>query len=163
MSSPGLRPHPRFPRYLVGGDGTVVGPSGRTLRQFADRDGYLRINVYEDRKWTQLAVHAMVCETYRGARPAGAHVGHRDGNPSNNALSNLRWVTPKRNERDKRGHGRMLLGERHHRAKLTESDVRRIRALRAAGAKLRALAEIFGVTDATISSIAKRQTWRHVR
>ena len=46
-----------------------------------------------------VAVHTLVLLAHGPARPAGAVVNHRDGNRSNNHISNLEWCTPAENER----------------------------------------------------------------
>ena len=48
-------------------------------------------------------------------------------------------------------------------AKLTEDDVREIRRQRRQGAKLRSLAEIYGVSCPTISEAANGRTWAHLQ
>jgi predicted DNA-binding protein (UPF0251 family) len=53
-------------------------------------------------------------------------------------------------------------GERHPRAKLTEDDVRLIRALGAEGMTQRGLAAKFEVSKHAIEAILTRQSWRHV-
>ncbi len=58
---------------------------------------------------------------------------------------------------------RVIRGERHVNAKLTEDDVREIRRLYAAGiAKQQGLAERFGVSQVKVSQILLRKSWRHV-
>ena len=53
-------------------------------------------------------------------------------------------------------------GEVNGRAKLTESDVRQIRALRASGETITALAERFQVTRRTIRLAVTGETWGHI-
>ncbi len=53
-------------------------------------------------------------------------------------------------------------GEEHPRAKLTELDVKRIRARCAAGESLRSVARAFGVSRTNIRMIIRRRTWAHV-
>ncbi|NDJ91830.1 hypothetical protein [Mycolicibacter kumamotonensis] len=49
------------------------------------------------------------------------------------------------------------------RAKLTEDDVREIRAHYAAGRwGIKDLADIYAVSTATMSAVVHRRTWRHV-
>lgn len=154
---------PSFPRMAVNRAGQVRGPSGRVLADFPDRDGYRRVNLYEPpRHWRQLAVHALVCETYHGPRPPGAHVAHADGDPANNQAANLRWATPRDNEADKRGHGTDPIGERNPQAVLTEAQVLEIRQRRLAGESGVALAREYGVTDTAICAVHTRRTWRHL-
>lgn len=51
--------------------------------------------------------------------------------------------------------GRVRRGEASHTSKLTDADVVEIRAMRAAGAKLVAIAERFGISQSHASAIAK--------
>ena len=53
-------------------------------------------------------------------------------------------------------------GERNHRAKLTEDDVRLIRALGAEGMTHRGLAAKFEVSKRAIEAVLTGQSWRHV-
>lgn len=153
-------PHPAHPKYLVGEDGTVIGPSGKRLSTFSDVRGYKRINVWIDGGWRQLGVHRMVCEVFHGPPPPNKPaVAHGDGDPGNNWATNLRWVSYKENEADKRLHGRSMLGSTHHQCKLTEEQVRSIRSSSEEGKKL---APLYGVSEATISSIRLRKTWKHL-
>jgi hypothetical protein len=59
----------------------------------------------------QQYMHSIVLEAFRGPRPSPSHEGcHDNGNPSDNALSNLRWDTRSGNMLDIVKHGR------HHHA-----------------------------------------------
>lgn len=158
---PERRPSARFPRFLVGADGTVIGPRGKILKTFPDRDGYRRITIYlGSGQWQQVAVHVLVAETFIGPKPSEAHmVAHGDGDHANNAVGNLRWATQLENEADKREHDRHLAGERHHQHKLTEDEVR---AIRTSGERGSVLARQYGVTHTTINDIRNRKTWRHL-
>jgi hypothetical protein len=53
-------------------------------------------------------------------------------------------------------------GEAQGSSKLTEAQVRELRAAREQGALLSALAKRFGVTEALVSAIARRKIWRHI-
>lgn len=61
-----------------------------------------------------------------------------------------------------RGHGPGLFGERHPQAKLSDDDVRSIRARVADGESRGRVARSFGVTVTTISRIVERKNWAHV-
>lgn len=153
-----VRTAPEFPGLVISDDGRIQGPSRKWLKAFPDKDGYLRFNTYRNRKWQQHSVHVAVCTAFHGPRPEAANgVRHLNGDPQDNRAENLAWGTYLENEADKRRHGHGLLGERHHQAKLTEDDVLLIRGLRSSGSSLRELSERFGVTLATISSIAHRK------
>lgn len=104
-------------------------------------------------------VHRLVLMAFVGMPPEGTECRHLDGNHLNNRLENLVWGTHTENMRDKTGHGTQMLGENHHKAKLTEDDVREIRA---ANATTRALARVYGVSQVTIHHIRTRKLWKHV-
>lgn len=87
---------------------------------------------------------------------------HRCDNPSCVRPEHLFLGTRADNMRDRQQKGRQAHGERHSRAKLTETAVREIRELRARGEQLRAIAEKFSIAPETVSAIAHRRTWRHV-
>jgi len=73
----------------------------------------------------------------------------------------LRWATPKENAADKLSHGTVVRGEEHYAAKLTESEIKKIRAL----SKMLPQTEIaarFGVRPSCINKIVHRQSWRHI-
>jgi len=55
-----------------------------------------------------------------------------------------------------------VMGQSHPNAVLDDDKVRKIRALAAAGSKQSAIAAQFGVTQASVSLIVRRRTWRHV-
>lgn len=52
-----------------------------------------------------IATHTAVAEAFLGPRPEGMYVCHNDGNPLNNAISNLRYDTPSSNILDTVKHG----------------------------------------------------------
>jgi hypothetical protein len=50
-------------------------------------------------------IHNLVLLAFVGPRPSGMEACHGDGNPWNNALSNLRWDTRTANVADAKRHG----------------------------------------------------------
>lgn len=131
---------------------------GRIVRPHAGRHGYMLTALCRDSEKTKTSVHRVVCETFHGPCPSDAHqVAHIDGVRENNAPHNLRWVTQSENERDKVKHGTY----HHGGQKLTAADVRTIKAH--PDDCENALAERFGVSDATIRDIRAQRTWRWVR
>lgn len=116
-------------------------------------------------KNNQQYIHILVAEAFIGKRPgAGSeiHCCHRDGDTSNNSASNLRWDTVAANHADKVAHGTNMEGEKHHAAKLTQSQVIEIREkLKTAkrGDQDRIAIE-YGVGQTTISKIKRGVIWR---
>jgi hypothetical protein len=107
-------------------------------------------------------VHVLVAEAFICPRPKGKEVNHIDGNRWNPRASNLEWVTRAENvaHMQRIGNARYAVGEAASHAKLTETQVREIRA---ADGTLRAIAQRFGVHHTTVLSIRTRECWRHVK
>lgn len=122
---------------------------------------YTRVGLHNGKKKKSVVrfVHVLILEAFVGKRPKGEVCRHLNGDGLDNRLKNLRWGTRKENERDKRRHGRAMLGERHHAAKLSDEDVRTIRS-----SKLHSGIEgaAFGVHPSNIRQIRARKTWRHI-
>jgi hypothetical protein len=93
----------------------------------------------------------------------GSLVCHSCDNPSCVNPDHLWRGTSLDNAKDRDAKGRGHYGGRHPMAKLTENDVRYIKAFLAAGANQRVIAKNFGVSYATISYINTGKTWSHVK
>jgi len=125
--------------------------------------GHLRVGLRKDGKRSRFMVHRLVALAFLPPAPANKPlVLHRDGNPANNHKSNLYWGDNKDNTQDAIAHGTLPRGEQASQSKLTEDQVRAIRARRQSGATLRALANEYGVTHRAIRLCALRQSWTHV-
>jgi hypothetical protein len=110
------------------------------------------------------SVHRLILTTFVGPRPKGMVCRHLDGNPGNNALSNLRWGTPKENAADSIAHGTRAAGERNGSAKLTAEQVRKCRVEYAAGTTSQAeLAKRYGVDPSAVSNAIRRRNWRALK
>ena len=111
----------------------------------------------------KVAVHHLVLATFVRSRPSGLVCDHINADRCDNRVENLRWVTPRDNIRHAAALGRMNVrpGARSH-SPLSVGDVREIRRLRQSGARLRLLAERFGVSESTVSRIGLGRGWKEV-
>lgn len=102
-----MRSIPSHPDYRVTAEGQVWSTKrgGRWLRPSTDRRGYRRVTLSADGKVTTRTVHSLVAEAFIGPRPDGLEIRHLDGDPSNNAASNLAYGTHAENMQDKVRHG----------------------------------------------------------
>ncbi len=125
-----------------------------------DQCGYGRI--FRDGKLVRL--HRAVWERDHGSIPRGCVVMHTCDRPACIEPSHLRIGTQRENiaDMDKKGRRRSLIGSEQGGAKLTESDIPRIRAMLKRGDTCVAIGRIFGVTDMMIRHIKKRRAWLHV-
>ena len=109
-----------------------------------------------------MLAHRVSWEFANGPIPPGMHVLHRCDNPGCVRPGHLFLGTPADNVADMlaKGRGRAPKGENHKRAKLTEADVLKIRALVASGMSQRQAGEGFGVSGQAVGSIVRGETWR---
>jgi hypothetical protein len=103
----------------------------------------------------------MSYELFRGPLN-GLWALHKCDNPPCVNPDHLFLGTQDDNMDDSARKGRQQRGSRHWQAKLTEDDVRAIRALRAEGTKPRTLSEMFSIDTSQISRICSRHIWRHI-
>lgn len=102
-----------------------------------------------------------------GEPPPDLLVCHHCDNPSCVNPSHLFLGTAADNNADRdakgrHGHGPLPAGEKHPAAKLTNADVRDIRAALASGGSWRRTAKRFGVSKKTIGDIKMGRRWAHV-
>lgn len=157
-----IRPVSGFPGYSVSDTGIVFGRRADTRNGLTPQPGHrghLRVTMHRDdspRSGERVSVHHAVLTAFVGPRPTGMEGCHRDGNPGNNALTNLYWGTPQQNWEDRRTHGRARSW-----SKLTDAQAIEIRR-RAGNATQTALAKEFGVCRATISDVIMRRSFAEV-
>jgi hypothetical protein len=162
-----------FPGYCVGSDGSVWScqkanryrkefrSSWRRIKSSANWSGHHSVILYPANQ--HLAVHRLVLEAFVGLCPEGMQCCHNDGNPANNALSNLRWDTPKANQADRLRHGTDYRGERQKSAKLTAELVRRIRSeVAGGGLTYTEMGRKYRVSRRLIYLVVQRKAWAHV-
>lgn len=125
---------------------------------------YARVTLHKDGKGYRHTVHRLVAREFLGPAPRGRHVNHIDGVKTNNRKSNLEYATAKQNVHHawRIGLCSPRSGVAHGCAKLSEDDVRFIRSAYDRGITLRELARVFRVTEATVSGIGRRTTWKHI-
>ena len=128
----------------------------RILSQGIDPQGRRNVILAMRGKKPSVRVHNIVLTAFIGPRPEGMVCCHYDGDAGNNRLENLRWDTRKSNTCDSRRHGTLARGERTGTSKLTEDQVR---AIRADGASYAVIAEYYGVSAALIGLIKRRERW----
>lgn len=134
-----LRVIPGFPGYWVGDNGSVWS-SVRFPRRLVARSGhggYVHVRLTVNGKQFWINVHRLVAMRFLPPCPGPEYeVGHLDDDKTNNAASNLKWMTRRENTRLRTAHGRGTEGEKNGYALLTEAQVREIRRRYDAGARI---------------------------
>lgn len=148
---------------ICGQNGATRLVRGRVMRpSVKGPGGYLVLNI--GRGNLRHVAH-LVAEAFIGPRPAGMDVCHLDCDPTNNAASNLRYDTRTGNMADTVTAGRSSRGVERPAHRLTEDQVREIRAKyvpRQYTAQM--LASEYGVPRSTIEGLfrANSPTWAWV-
>jgi hypothetical protein len=133
---------------------------GKTLVPGLNARGYEIVTLCSpDNKHHTKAVHRLVLETFVRPRKDSEECRHLDGNIRNNRLDNLCWGTSKENMADKVAHGTWVRGSRVGNSRLTEVQVREIKARLAQKEAHRSIALDYGVKTVTISAISAGRNW----
>lgn len=148
--------------YEISDDGEIRNKhTGRLIKQFAGKDGYLRTQIAGKTR----SVHRLVALAFIPTEVGKDFVNHKDGNKQNNKVDNLEWCT--RSENMQHAYDNALkqppLGMNNGRCKLTYYEVsfileHYIPRDKRYGAKV--LAKQFGVAPQTICAVASGQNWR---
>jgi hypothetical protein len=123
--------------------------------------GYRRVTLSMERKTEKISVHRLVATMFIGPAPTPEHaVNHIDFDTSNNRWDNLEWVTIQENhDHSLNRHPR---GIKHGMCKLSEEDVKTIRALYEQGKNRNVIAKQFEITHQHCTRIVRRRIWKHL-
>lgn len=108
------------------------------------------------------SAHRLVLTMFKGTCPEGMQGSHIDGNLLNNHIDNLKWETPLQNTRRKKDHGTQIYGSKNVLAKLTETDIPKIKKMYKQGDTQTKIAKLFGISTSIISGIIAGKRWHHV-
>lgn len=156
-------PNTKIP-YEVSNFGRVrsVHAKGKVLKPYLTGKNHPYPTVQIDGK--NRKVHRLVAEAFIENPNNLPQVNHIDGDKTNNCVSNLEWVSNRDNVNHAFANGLMHTGAKEFGAKLTEEQVRCIRASykpKTMGCGSKAMAKKYGVSDTTIRNILKGVKWRH--
>lgn len=150
-------------RYYVSKNGTVINKeSGKILVHSVNDLRYHRIHPRNNGKRMNLFVHRLVAECFIPNPENKPFVLHKDNNPENNHVSNLKWGTQSENIQQAYDENRISAkGEKNGQSKLTEVDVRIIREARTKGFRVRLIANYYGMSEGWIGRICNGYYWTH--
>lgn len=144
--------------YRVNDEGQVVAPRGNIRALTVDADGYYRFSLGHN---GSTRVHSLAAIQWFGDYDESLEIRHLDGNPKNNARSNLALGTRSQNEMDKSAAVRQRVAARaaSKQRKFTETTVAEIRMKWAQGATLKQLIAEYGGAKSTISYIVNNKMY----
>lgn len=155
-------------RLIVTPDGQRQHHKGKPLSPY-DKAGYqlARLRNGSDGRAVMIGVHRLVALAFIPNPNEKPFINHIDCNPGNNQVGNLEWCTQEENLRHSRDLGRMpgpWKGKRTPVAKLSDDQVKAIRAIYAAGGlSLEKVAAKFSVSKRTIHRVIQRRAYADVQ
>ena len=127
-------------------------------------DGYHQVRLRKSNKATRPLTHRLVAAAFIPNPENKPTVNHINGNKADNRVNNLEWATNQENSTHAVKFGLIdTKGEKHHNAKLTESDVKLIFELRNKGLTQKEIAEIISkVSRGAIKDVLIGRSWKHI-
>lgn len=151
--------------YFVTPVGDVYSALGRRLMKLSPgikKSGYRFVGISNGTKRaTYHHVHRLVALAFIENKNNFSEVNHKDGNKSNNCVSNLEWISRSANAQHALDTGlNKQKGLSHRGSKLNEEQVR---AIRNAKSSYRDIGRSFGVCVQTVCNIKALKTYKDVR
>lgn len=136
---------------------------GKLLKPRVHTGGYLRVNLWDNGRVTDKYIHRLVADAFLPFDPDRPYINHKDGNKTNNVVSNLERVTHQENIDHAMRTGlvksHLNQGGTNPMAKLDVMQVKTIRSLYKDGIKAKQLGLYFGVHPSTIYPIVNNKCW----
>lgn len=149
-------------RYIECSDGRIYLCKGRVLSFFKGTTcNYKSVQLSRDNAPRKFMVHRLVAKAFLGLTDEEKlEVNHKDGNTSNNQLSNLELVSRQQNIDHAIATGlKHDYGENHVHAKLTNAQATEARKLWHDGMRQKDIAIKFGVSKQTINNIVHYKSY----
>ena len=87
-----------FENYQITDDGKIWSKKSNKYMKLSDNgNGYLNVQVYENKKHYHLYIHILVANAFIPNPQNKPIVGHKDCNTHNNTVENLYWCTQEEN------------------------------------------------------------------
>jgi hypothetical protein len=148
-------------------NGTIYHVKRKVLRLLSHPGGYLKVFLTDTTagRVEQRLVHRLVAEAFIPNAQGKRAVNHLDGDKTNNAATNLEWVTDTENQQHALRTGLRSArpgprGAASPRAKLSQEQVDEIRLRLARGEAVAAIARVYHMGWSAIDNIRSGATWR---
>ena len=157
-----------FESYKISNLGKVKNKNtNNILKPIQNPRGYLSAFLYKGGKVHNLKIHRLVAKAFLPNPNNLPQVNHKDGNKSNNSITNLEWCSASDNIKHAFKNGLMSSNckekEEHKLHKLTQEEVDYIRKHYKSRDKefsSYALGRKFGVSHTRILKIVKNEAWK---
>lgn len=140
---------------------------GKILKYSINPVGYRRVHITKNKKPYHRSVARLVAIAFIPNKiPERIFVNHKNGDKSDNSVSNLEWCTQSENEKHayKNKLKIPLKGEKHHRNKYKEELIRAIRKEYKLNPSLThsSLAKKYNIKRRYITEILNYDVWKHI-
>jgi hypothetical protein len=100
-----------FTNYLIYEDGRVYSKyKNKFLKPIKKKTGYYQLTLYNNKKPTLFLLHRLLAKFFIPNPDNLPFIDHKDRNPDNNCLDNLRWVSHRDNQRNQSINSRNTTG-----------------------------------------------------
>jgi len=126
------------------------------------KNGYLGLHLFKNNTSKGFYIHRLVLMTFTGPCPKDFQASHLDGDPKNNRLENLKWLSCSENLYHRVGHKTLIQGEKSHFSKLKEEEVVSIIQQLQRGKCEKDIAGYYKVSVRSIQDINNNKSWKHI-
>lgn len=144
---------------IHGHTGTRIIPE--TIRKIQTRSHGRKYVLLSNKR--PIAIHRAVAEAFIGPCPDGCNCNHIDGDPANNRVENLEWITHSENMKHAYRNGLTPVGEKRGNSKLTNSTAASIKKMLRDGVRVFEVAKHFCLHKSTVQNIKNGSCWAHIK
>lgn len=146
-------------------NGDIYSKTGLKFKDKFNKDGYKYVKVTcKGQKQKFIFVHRLVAWCFLDKPDLATEINHKDGDKTNNNVSNLEWCTHKQNMEHCFSNNLRPApkGSKNGRATLTEEQVLDIRRQYKNGVTTKDLMKQYSVSKGIINNINSYRTWKHI-
>src|SRR5574343_229710 len=152
---------PDFPNYEVSNYGNVKSYFNSKIiirKPVADAKGYLRLILYKNGKANPKKLHRLVAQVFIPNPNNLPQVNHKDGDKTNNHVSNLEWISNIENMR----HSFNELGREGSSKEVTKHRVLELIEMYKTGVKVADIANHYGIAPRNVYKILHGKSYKQI-
>lgn len=158
-----------FENYTISENGIVINTKRNSpLLPAKSKKGYHSVGLYKNNKCTKFFVHRLVAEMFIPKVIGKDIVNHKDGDKTNNHISNLEWVDASENRIHAVEVLNVSIDQKGTKIKSSKLDDEFVEYLLTTFLKNKSIDEVKklckekGMVDGSYCKILKNQSWKHI-